>query len=744
MADRTPVTPVRLGWVGRLGAASARRPWIAMTVWILLLGIALAAALGATGNQTLFQLLVTGAPAAEGESSRATAILEGGDPRDQLSLTVHGVSPTDAQAIRLSTGISSTLAGLPDITVVNPLVVPPLADGSANPAALPLLADDGNGFLLTATISGVDGHAPDKAVLSTVEAALNAGAIQYRAAFPGATAEVGGSPLLVESLTSISESDLARGETVALPIALIVMLVVFGGFIAAGIPLAGAVAAIGGALGVLFCFTFFTDINTSVVNVVTAVGLGLSIDYGLLIVSRFREESRKRRLVSRDERLAAVGLAVNSAGRTVTFSGTVFAIAALGLLLFDPPIVRAIGIGALAVTMIAVASALTLIPALIGLSGERLIRPGVLTRIPGVGPLLSRFGDVAPPEGFFSHLTRRVQRHPALITLATVVVLLVMGSPLLTLQLANTSVDAIPKSSTQYDFVQTVNGFFPQATSPRVLLVTETEADAANWAAQVKSLDRVAAVGVPTASGDAWSVRVAVDQPTDGVRVVHEIRDARPAFPAWVTGIDADTADLAGSLLSGAPRAALLIAVGTMVVLFLMTGSLIIPLKALVASALSLGASIGVLVWGFQQGNFAGLMGFNAADVHGVDALVLLLTFVFGFGLAMDYEMFILSRVTELVEAGVPAKEAIALGLQRSGRIITSAALIIIVVFAGFATGDLMLIKQLGVALAVAVLLDATLVRCLLVPAFMTWSYRFMWWAPRWLKPVHARFALRD
>jgi uncharacterized membrane protein YdfJ with MMPL/SSD domain len=176
----------------------------------------------------------------------------------------------------------------------------------------------------------------------------------------------------------------------------------------------------------------------------------------------------------------------------------------------------------------------------------------------------------------------------------------------------------------------------------------------------------------------------------------------------------------------------------------LMTGSLIVPLKALVASALSLGASVGVLVWGFELGNFAGILNFDPAHVHGVDVLVLLLTFAFGFGLAMDYEMFILSRIKEQVDAGVDPREAIARGLQRSGRIITSAAAIIIVVFAGFATGDLMVIKQLGAALAVAVLLDATLVRCLLVPAFMTWQQRIMWWAPAPLKRLHQRIGFAD
>jgi RND superfamily putative drug exporter len=175
-----------------------------------------------------------------------------------------------------------------------------------------------------------------------------------------------------------------------------------------------------------------------------------------------------------------------------------------------------------------------------------------------------------------------------------------------------------------------------------------------------------------------------------------------------------------------------------------MTGSLIVPLKALVASALSLGASIGVLVWGFQFGHFAGILGFDASVIYGVDVLVLLLVLIFGFGLAMDYEMFILSRIKEALDSGAGAREAIATGIQRSGRIITSAGLIIVVVFAGFATGDLMVIKQLGIALAVAVLLDATLVRCLLVPAFMTWQQRIMWWAPRWMKRLHARFGLRE
>jgi RND superfamily putative drug exporter len=356
---------------------------------------------------------------------------------------------------------------------------------------------------------------------------------------------------------------------------------------------------------------------------------------------------------------------------------------------------------------------------------------------------MGRLGDVAPDDGFFSRLTRRVQRRPAIVTIACAVALMAIGSPLLSLQLANTSVDAIPRVSTQYLFSTTVVDDFPDAATPRIELVTRTRADAVSWAKAVESLPGVKSVGTPAHSGTAWGALVRVSG-SDGVNVVRNIRAHPPKFEHFVTGLDASTADLADSLVRGAPLALLIIVLGTVVLLFLMTGSVVVPIKALVASALSLGASIGALVWGFQDGNFAHILNFDALHVYGVDVIVLLLTVVFGFGLAMDYEMFLLSRIKEQRDAGTDARESVALGLQRSGRIITSAALIIIVVFAGFATGDLMIIKQLGIALAVAVLFDATLVRCLLVPAFMTWQHNIMWWAPRWAKRLHARIGLAD
>jgi RND superfamily putative drug exporter len=733
-----------------IGGAAARHPWITLAVWILLIGGAVATAVGGLAGDSLFDRLKSEAPSANGESSHADDVLAGDDEeRSALTLLADGIAVDDPDAVETVADLVTRLGDMPHTSVVTPVGVPAMPDGSVIPALAPLVADGGDGFLVSVTVEGVDGALPDDGEVDAALEELRATADELRESHPDATVAVGGGRLLVESIVQISENDLKRGEAVALPIALVVMLVVFGGFIAAGIPLVGAGVSIAGALGALLGFTFLLDIDTTVVNVVTAVGLGLSIDYGLLIVSRFREEHRAAGIAGREGRLAAIRRTAQTAGRTVVFSGVTFAIASLGLLVFEPRIVKAIGLGALAVTVIAIVCALTLIPALLSLTGDRLLKPGALTRIPGAGRVISRFGDIAPDDGFFSKLTRRVQRHPAIVTIACAVLLVLLGSPLASLRLANTSVDALPSSSTQYEFLDTLSERFPDATSPRVALVTETEEDAETWGDAVTGIEGVRSVGIPVETGDAWRTVVRVDA-ADGIDVVNAIRADRPALQAdglgdaWVTGTDARTVDFSNSLLASAPWAALIIALGTMVFLFLMTGSVVIPIKALIASALSLGASIGVLVWGFEQGNFAPVMGFDPADVHGVDVLVLLLTFAFGFGLAMDYEMFILSRIKEQVDAAVPGREAIARGLQRSGRIITSAALIIIVVFAGFATGDLMVIKQLGTALAVAVLLDATLVRCLLVPALMTWQQRIMWWAPRWLKRLHVRIGLSD
>jgi uncharacterized membrane protein YdfJ with MMPL/SSD domain len=722
--------------LARIARASGNRPWLALLAWVLLLGVSVATAVFGVTGEGIFDRLATTTPVTSDESGRADALISGSeDGADPVTLLVHGVDLDNAAVVAAGEKLSDTFSS---DEFVDPLSVPTMPDGSRVDELQPLFSSDDKGVLFVVYADR------DRA-----EAALTALRDDLRDELPEATVEIGSGDLLVDSIVSISQSDLARGEAIALPVALVIMLVVFGGFLAAGVPLIGAIAAIIGALGALFCFTYLMDVDTTVVNVITAIGLGLSIDYGLLIVSRFREEYRAIEPAStskadrRAHRLDAISRSADTAGRTVFYSGLIFAIASLGLLLFEPRIVRAIGIGALSVTVIAIASALTLVPALLGLAGERIVRPGLLARIPLIGRVFGKFGDIAPTEGVFSRLTRLVQRRPAVITILCAAALMVLAVPALSLQLANTSADGVPSSSTQATFVDTVDEQFPEASGSRIVLVSSSETDAESWATEVEELPKVISVATPTESGDGWVSAVRVDA-RDGVGVVQQIRADRPSASSLVTGTDARTVDFSASLIERAPLVILVVALATIVLMFLMTGSLVVPLKALLASTISLGASLGILVWGFQWGNFASVMHFDTADVLGVDVLVIVLVLAFGFGLAMDYEMFILSRVKEAVDSGVEPREAIARGLQRSGRIITSAGLIIVIVFTGFASGDLMVIKQLGVALAVAVILDATLVRMLLVPAVMTWQHKIMWWAPRWMKRIHARFGLRE
>src|SRR5665647_1194191 len=740
-----------------LGIAIARHWLVTLLIWVAVIAGCVATALAGVTGESLFQRLGSSGPSVQGEANRAAQLVAStqGADTESLSLLLYDVDPASSKLATTLAAAAADLTSIDGVTgVVNPLAIPALPSGEPNPAAGALLADDGKGLLLTASMATTAGTLSDT-LLRRVQDRLTAAADDIRQQAPDATVEVGGTPLVVASLVKVAETDLQKGELISLPIALLVMLIIFGGFLAAGIPLIGSIASIVGALGSLYGFTYLMDIDITVMNVITVIGLGLSIDYGLLIVSRFREEFRA--LVAQTEgavaqskhdrhelMLQAVGNTVNTAGRTVLYSGLTFAIATAGLLVFEPAMIRAIAVGAVSVVVIAILTALVLVPALLGYLGERLLQPGVLTRVPGLGKLLSRFGDVAPKEGAFSKLARGIQRWPVPVALAGTAVLVLLGSPLLALSVSNNADDAIPKSSTQYTFLTTLKEHFPLASEPRVQLVADTsEASATAWVAQVTALPHVTGATAPARTNGHWVSRVSVEK-HQGAAVVSEIRSERPSFPNWVGGTDAASVDYTDSLLRGAPWAALIIAAATYILLFLMTGSVVIPLTALVISTISLGASVGVLVWGFQEGNLAGVLGFDASAISGVDALVLTLVLTFGFGLAMDYEMFLLSRIKEHYEQGESTRVAIENGLQSSGRIITSAGLIIVLVFAGFATGELMQMKQIGIALAVAVLLDATLVRTILVPAVMTSLEKVLWWSPRWAQPIHARFGLRE
>ena len=738
-----------------LGRSLIRHPRRALVVWALVSLLGAGIALLGTGGGSLFDRLSTGEPAVTGsESAEGSRILaENTTTGPTLTMMVSGVDPADDALPAAVESVRAAVAAVPGVaSVVDPYALP---DGIANPAAAPLLAVSGNGFVMVAELDPTLDDDARAATEKAVVAAFDTADDSLVAAIPGATTLVGGTSLVVEAVTDQVKADLVTGEVVALPVALIIMVLVFGGFLTASMPMVGAIASIGAGLGVIYGLTYVIDVDSSIVNVVTLLSIGLSIDYGLLIVSRYREElviartqeatgGMRRRRGDGAVQVALVRT-MSTAGRTVAFSALTVAISIAGLVVFDPSILRSIGLAGLAIVLISVATALTLVPALLLVAGARIERPGVLTRVPWLAGVLARTADVESDEGVFSRWAARVQKHPWWVLVGCVTLLGAMALPLGHLHLRNSGVDLLPASDSQRQFVEQLSAEYPATSgSDLVVVVDGTLEEAAAWIPDIEALPRVAEVRGPSALG-AYAV-LAVDTTDDdaggpeSVAAVHDLRELDPPHRAWVTGQAANQVDFLDALTSRAPWAVGIVVVATLVLLFLMTGSVVVPVKALLTNGLSLAASTGVLVLAFQDGWLEGILGFTSTG--GIETYVFALVLAFAFGLAMDYEVFLLARIKELVDAGHESEEAVRLGLQRSGRIITSAAAIIVVVFAGFVFGELLVIKEVGFALAFAVALDATLVRMLLVPATMTLLGTYNWWAPAPLRRLHERFGL--
>ncbi|TDE92473.1 MMPL family transporter [Occultella glacieicola] len=752
----------------RLGRDIAHRPRLTVIIWILLVGGCLALAMtGFGGGPGLFDRLHSGEPRVPGSQSQigADIIADNDDTGETISLVIQGVDlsdPDDVSAAgRASTTLHTTLLAIDGVdSVVDPYVFP---GGPADPRALAFVSTEQDGFFVSVTLAADAPEAAHDEVVTELE--------EFPTAISGeATGLISSSPIITDEIIGQLQTDLARGEAVALPISLLIMIVVFGGFLTAGMPLAGALASIAGGLGALYGFSYVLDLDSVVVNVVTVLGLGLSIDYGLLIVSRYREEIRaaaaaeaelgagERRSRGRRGRrgvdpvlVRALRRTMSTAGRTVTFSAVTVAVAISGLLLLRPDILKSLGAAGVSVVVIAVASALTLVPALLTLVGRRMLKPSVLSKVPVLRSLIGRLGDVAPEHGFFSRLAGGVQRRPWVVLVLTTIVLAVLASPVLGLQLRNSTTEMLPRDSDQRDFIDVVQADYPMLATPAVQVLVEAgAADAQTFADEISALPDVEGVNPPTAVGDSHQL-IGVRPDTDdaggevATAVVEEIRELGRTDGApeevWVLGQAANQLDFTDALLEGLPWAVGVVIVATFVLLFLMTGSLLVPLKALLINILSLGASLGITTWVFQQGHLSGPLGFTSTG--GLESYVVAIVIAFGFGLAMDYEVFLLARIKEFYDASGDNDLAVRQGLQQSGRIITSAALVIVVVFAGFATGELIAIKQAGVALALTVLVDATLVRMLLVPATMTLLGHWNWWAPEPLRRLHKRFAIQ-
>ncbi|GAB7186529.1 MMPL family transporter [Kitasatospora sp. Ki12] len=694
---------------GRLAALGRfcfrHRRWV-LGFWAVVLVV------GVLIGGRVFEGSVAGASSATAEADRGGAVVAAVDPAKGTVTAVVDGKPVDDPAVRAAVEkATAEITGLPGVSSA-------LDAYGSGPAPAALRSADGTASLVTVRLADTATSAQTDAVTQRLAALDGAG---------GAHVTVGGDLVLQDEVKKQTEKDTRFGEMVTLPLTLVVMVLVFGGLAAASLPVIGAVASVGGALLAMFGFSKIMDIDTSVLPIATVLGLGLSIDYALLMVNRFREERGHGAGIA-----AAVERTAATAGRTVAFSGLTVAVALSGLFVFTSPVLGAVAAAGVSVVVIAVAAALTLIPALLGFAGSRIKTP--------TAPV--------PDEGFFSRTVRRVRKRAVAVALACTALLMAAGAPFLHAEMRNSGAAVLPASSAGRQVAETVDQRFPQVAAAPITVVVEGGAAVAQAYADevVAKLPGVSGVRAVSPVNDAVStIDVLVHGDPQGGQakhVVEELRADRGGLKTYVTGGAASVVDFQQELLSRGPWALGLVAVGTLVLLFLMTGSVVMPVKALLMNLLSLGASLGALTLVFQDGWFSGLLGFSPTG--GLETFIPVLVFAFAFGLSMDYEVFLLARIKELRDKGHSCTRAVELGVQRSGRIITSAALLMVIVFAGFALGDMLMVKQMGIALAVAVAVDATLVRCLLVPAAMSLFGEFNWWAPAPLRRLHRRFGLSE
>ena len=591
---------------------------------------------------------------------------------------------------------------------------------------------------------------------------------------PGLTVELAGGPAFYGDVQTVSEHDLQRSEIISLPLAALALLLVFGSLVAAGVPLVVGGTSVLIALAGVFLIASFMPMSIFVLNLATLLGLGLGVDYSLLMTSRFREELAKRP-AGTDEAVAdAVRITVATAGRAVFFSGLTVLLGLLGLVLFEFMILRSVGIAGALVVGLAVLAALTLLPALLTVIGRNLDRFAV-----------RRVSARPEGDGSWARLARRVMRRPLAVLIPTLALLLVLGSPFLHVRFNAPDASILPAgvpSRAAFDRLQAEFGegaFAPitiavrtvgRATSPdnlarlyeysrriaadpRVRRVDSlVDVDQRLTLAQYQLLcgdpngprDRFVATALAaTTRGDLTAFTLTTPygpNRAEGRALVADLRDPRSGLapPAGVGilvgGGAADVADVVDGVAADFPRTALFIVISTYLVLFALLRSVVLPAKALLMNALSITASFGALVWIFQDGNLSAPLGFQPLGF--VETTQPVILFCVLFGLSMDYEVFLLTRMKEVWDTTGDNTEAVARGLERSGRIVTSAALIVVVVAGSFAFADIVLIKALGLGVAIAVALDATVVRALLVPSTMRLLGHWNWWMPARLERI--------
>jgi RND superfamily putative drug exporter len=555
----------------------------------------------------------------------------------------------------------------------------------------------------------------------------------------GLRTQVGGPRAVFLDVNEQVAADVTRAEMISMPILLVLLVLVFGSLVAASTPLLVGGLAIVGAFTVVRALTLVTDVSVFSINLITLLGLGLAIDYALFVVSRFREE------LDRSDTVAdAVSRTMATAGRTIAVSGVTVGLALSGLLIFPQMFLRSMGLGGVAAVAVAMIASLTVLPALLAILGHRIDALRLPWRRRTVPTVTGTLAD----RGFWARIAASVMRRPVLYLLGSTTVLVLLAVPFLRVEFGGADERVLPQAAESRVVSERLSDEFPGGGDPiQVLVSGATATDAARFARDITTIDGVRDA-VPSANrGDSTVITVTYHDTAMSERardIVGEIRDlsAPGGAEVLVAGPTASLVDLLDGLAERLPWMGLLVAVVTFVLLFLAFGSLVLPVKAILVNLLSIGASFGAVVWVFQEGNLSGPLGFTATGFLEATQPILMLALLFG--LSMDYEVFLLSRIREQWDNLGDNTAAVASGMQRTGGIITAAALLLAVVVAAFATSGISLMKMVGLGMLVAVVLDATLVRLMLVPATMRLVGRYNWWAPRFLRGLYRRYGIRE
>ncbi|MET0419530.1 MAG: efflux RND transporter permease subunit, partial [Actinoplanes sp.] len=691
--------------------------WVARFRWPVL-AVALVAVIsaGVWGLGVFGQLSEGGYNDPNSESTRAGEVVQeafGAHGGDLVAIYTPTKGKIDDAA--LGKAIRDRLAALPKTAVSS-------STSYWNQKSAQYAAKDKSNAIALITLAGED----DGAKLDAYRE------IDDKFAVAGAEVQLAGAVVLNDASASRSTSDLTRAELISLPIVLVLLMFLFGSVVAASLPVLVGGAAVAGSLGILHGIASVHEVNSFAVNVASLLGLGMAIDYGLFMVGRFREEQAQGHPTAE-----AVRRTVATAGRTVVFSATLLMIALAGLLLFPQGFLQSLAYGGLAAVLLAAVLSLTLLPALLALLGPRVDK--IPVRLPGRKSGTASSG--------WTKLAGFVLRRPVLVVIPILAGLVLLAAPIRGAHFGESDERILPAGDPARQAIETLQADYPQFTGDGVQIVLRGDGDSAGYAVSARQVPGIAQLTPVERAGDValfTATLSATDPFSDEARDVVEALRAVPVPAGLELLVGGTTARNVDSLSATADRLPLMVGLlvgATLLLMFLAFGSVLLPIKAVVMSALSLSATFGLLVWIFQKGHGAGLLNVTPAPLE-VGIVVLMAAVVFG--LSTDYEVFLLSRMVEARSKGATTSEAVTTGLARTGRVISAAALLLIVVTGAFALSSVTTMRFVGVGMIIALLLDATVVRMLLVPAVLGLMGNAAWWAPGPLRRLQERAGLSE